>query len=179
MKIFRPLLAILIILCVQSSSNAQVITKYGDNVSTLNGIMRAYYDVVSVKKGEKVSYERDSLIHYPNVNVGWVGINKSNKTVFKYVGLKEYHRLSDPYLEKNGFYEKEISRKVEQFGGIYHVWSTYESRDTPGGKINERGINSIELFFDGTRFWILGWFFDAERKGNPIPALYLPGKKIE
>jgi hypothetical protein len=163
----------IMVVAIHYHATAQVITKYGDNVSTLNGMMKAYYDVVTVKKGEKVSYERDSLLHLPNVNVGWVQVTKAGKTDFKYVSLKEYHRLSDPYLEKDGFYEKEISRKVEHFGAIYHVFSTYESRNIPGGKVNERGINSIELFFDGTRFWILGWFFDAERKGNPLPKKYL------
>ena len=37
-------------------SQAQVTTKYGDDVSTLNGIMKAYYDVVTVKKGEKIDF---------------------------------------------------------------------------------------------------------------------------
>jgi hypothetical protein len=154
-------------------THAQVITKYGDNVSTLNGIMKAYYDVVTVKKGGKVSYERDSLIHWPNVSVGSAGISKNGKPAFHYMSLKEYHSRSDAYLEKDGFYEKEISRKVEKFGSIYHVWSTYESRNEAGGPIIERGINSVELYFDGTRFWILGWFFDGERKDNPIPKKYL------
>jgi hypothetical protein len=153
---------------------AQVLTKYGDNVSTLDGIMKAYYDVVTVKKGGKVLYERDSLIHWPNVNVGWGGLTKNGKSTFHYVSLKEYHRLSDALLEKDGFDEREVSRKVEKFGSIYHVWSTYESRNTAEGPVIERGINSIELFYDGARFWILGWFFDGERKDNPIPAEYLP-----
>jgi len=129
-----------------------------------------------LKKGGTVYYERDSLLHWPNVNVGWGGINKSGKSTFHYVSLKEYHRLSDPSLERDGFDEREISRKVEKFGNIYHVWSTYESRNAPDGPIIERGINSIELFYDGTRFWILGWFYDGERKDNPIPAEYLPKK---
>jgi hypothetical protein len=102
-----------------------------------------------------------------------VSISKSGKPMFHYMSLKEYHRLSDPSLEKDGFDEREISRKVEKFGAIYHVWSTYESRNEPNGPIIERGINSIELFNDGTRFWILGWFYDGERKDNPIPAEYL------
>jgi len=153
--------------------DAQVKTKYGDNVGTLDGIIKAYYDVVTVKKGEKPSYERDSLLHYGNVNVGWAGKSKSGKMTFKYVSLKEYHRLSDSYVAASGFDEREISRKVEKFGAIYHIWSTYESRNTKTGPVIERGINSIELFYDGTRFWILGWFFEAERKDNPIPAQYL------
>jgi len=151
----------------------QVATKYGDNVGTLDGIIKAYYDVVTVKKGEKPSYERDSLLHWPGAMVGSTGVGKNGKPVFHSMSLKRFHELSDPGLERDGFYEKEISRKAEQFGSIYHVWSTYESRNEPGGPIIERGINSIELYNDGTRFWILAWFFDGERKGNPIPPEYL------
>ena len=167
------LIAALLILSASRHAAAQVTTKYGDNVSTLNGIVKAYYDVVTVEKGGKVYYERDSLLHMPNVKVGSAGLTKAGKPVFKLMTLKEYHNRSDASLEKDGFYEKEISRKTEQFGAIYHVWSTYESRNSRTGPVIERGINSIELFYDGTRFWILGWFFDSERKGNPLPAKYL------
>jgi hypothetical protein len=152
---------------------AQSVTKYGDNVATLDGIMKAYYDVVTVKKGEKVRYERDSLLHVAGAQVGWNQQGKDGKPHLKMVSLKEYHRMSDEHLEKNGFYEIEISRKVENFGSIYHVFSTYETRNTYDGPIIGRGINSIELFFDGTRFWIITWVFDDERKDNPIPSEYL------
>lgn len=150
-KNILPLLIAIISIAVTFPAHSQVITKYGDNVSTLDGIIKAYYGVVSVKKGEKVSYERDSLLHIS----------------------MEYHKLADPSLSKNGFDEREIARRVEKFGSIYHVWSTYESRNTADGPVTERGINSIELFNDGTRFWILAWFYDGERKDNPIPAEYL------
>ena len=76
-------------------------------------------------------------------------------------------------LEKDGFYEKEISRKVENYGSVYHVWSTYEARNVADGPLLERGINSIQLFWDGTRFWILSWVFDNETNGNTIPKKYL------
>jgi hypothetical protein len=33
-------------------------TSFGDEVGTLDGIIKAYYDVVTVKKGEKISYVR-------------------------------------------------------------------------------------------------------------------------
>lgn len=166
---FIPLL-----FCVAfSSADAQVTTKFGDVVSTLDGIIKAYYDVVSVKQGEKPSYERDSMLHIADPQIGISSVDKDGKIVLRMMSLKKYHELSDPYLANNGFDEKEISRKVEQFGSIYHVWSTYESRNKPGGEIIERGINSIELFFDGTRFWIITWVFDSERKDNPIPKEYL------
>ncbi len=173
MKKLKYYLIALVLVSICCGAHAQVVTTYGDNLSTLNGIIKAYYDVVTVEKGQKPSYQRDSMLHVPNVNVGWATRSKDGKTGVKYVTLKEYHRQSDDYLAASGFYEKEISRKVEKFGAIYHVWSTYESRNTKTGPVIERGINSIELFYDGARFWILGWFFDNERKDNPIPAKYL------
>ena len=172
-KNILPLLIAIITIAMIFPAKAQVITKYGDNVSTLDGIIKAYYDVVTVKKGEKVSFERDSLLHIPNAHVGSGYVDKQSKQKFSYMTLKQYHKLADPSLSKDGFDEREIARRVEKFGSIYHVWSTYESRNTHDGPVIERGINSIELFYDGTRFWILGWFYDGERKDNPIPEEYL------
>jgi hypothetical protein len=137
-----------------------VLTKYGDDVGTLDGIIKAYYDVVSVKKGTKVIFERDSLLHIPGVRVGSAGIDAKGTPVLHYTTLKEYHRESDAYMEKDGFYEHETSRSVQNIRNIYHVWSGYEERHEQGGKIIGQGINSIELFYDGKRFWILGWFYD-------------------
>lgn len=153
--------------------NAQVLTKYGDNVSTLDGIMKAYYDVVTVKKGEKPVYQRDSSLHIPDSLCGMVRTKKDGSKVFDYMTLKEFHKRSDEFLTQEGFVEKEIGRKVEQFGNIYHVWSTYESRNTTDGPVIERGINSIEMYNDGTRFWLIAWYYDGESKTNPIPKEYL------
>jgi hypothetical protein len=172
-KYFAALACMFLLMCYSQNIVAQTVTKYGDNVTTLDGIMKAYYDVVTVKKGEKVSYERDSLLHIAGAQVGWNQQGKDGNPHLKMVSLKEYHQMSDEYLEKNGFYEIEISRKVEKFGSVYHVWSTYETRNTSDGPIIGRGINSVELFFDGSRFWIITWVFDDERKNNPIPSEYL------
>ena len=82
-------------------------------------------------------------------------------------------RVGD-YLEKNGFFEREIARRTEQFGHIAHVWSTYESRytvDDPEPFM--RGINSIQLFYDGTRWWIVTIYWQHESTAHPIPAKYL------
>lgn len=158
---------------IQPVVYSQVKTPFGDEVGTLDGIIKAYYDVVTVKKGEKVSYERDSLLHVPNALVGMAQAGKDGKVKVRLITLKQFHLNSDAYLEKDGFVEKEISRKVENFGAIYHVWSTYESKNVADGPVIERGINSIQLYFDGTRFWILSWVFDNETKEQPIPKKYL------
>lgn len=163
MKKWLFFLACVFIASVSNQTYAQqapVLTKFGDNVGTLDGIIKAYYDVVSVKKGEKVSYERDSLLHIAGVRVASAGVDAKGSPVIQYTSLKEYHRQSDAYMEKNGFYERETTRTVQNIRNIYHVWSSYESKYTPDGRVIAQGVNSIELYYDGNRFWILGWFYD-------------------
>lgn len=169
----RKLLLSIVLLFVATVIQAQQKTAFGDEVGTLDGIIKAYYDVVTVKKGEKVSFTRDSLLHISNASVGMAKRDKNGNVAVKFITLKQFHDESDAMLEKNGFYEREISRKVENFGAVYHVWSTYETRNTEDGPVIDRGINSIQLYFDGTRFWILSWVFDEESKEQPIPKKYL------
>jgi hypothetical protein len=79
---------------------------------------------------------------------------------------------SDAALVRDGLEEREIHRVTKRFGNIAHVFSTYELRraGAPAG----RGINSIQLFWDGERWWIASAVWDDERKDNPIPREYLP-----
>ena len=80
----------------------------------------------------------------------------------------------EPYFAEHGFYEKEIARRTEQFGQIAHVWSTYESRyNSDDPKPFMRGINSIQLFYDGGRWWIVTVYWQQESPEHPIPERYL------
>jgi hypothetical protein len=78
------------------------------------------------------------------------------------------------HIANNGFFEKEIARRTEQFGRIAHVWSTYESRhnaDDP--KPFMRGINSIQLFYDDARWWIVSIYWQHESSEHVVPEKYL------
>jgi hypothetical protein len=61
---------------------------------------------------------------------------------------------------------------------IAHVWSTYESRhkeDDPQPFM--RGINSIQLLYDDSRWWIVTVYWQHESPEDPIPEKYL--KRLE
>jgi hypothetical protein len=74
---------------------------------------------------------------------------------------------------RQGFYEKQIAVRVEQFGNIAHAFSTYESRYAAADpQPFTRGINSIQLLKDANRWWVVSIFWDAERPTNPLPAKY-------
>ena len=84
--------------------------------------------------------------------------------------VEEFIRASEPALRQQGFFESEIHRRVERFGAIAQVFSTYESRRAPGDKPFARGINSIQLLDDGQRWWVVTVFWQAETQDNPLPA---------
>lgn len=144
-----------------------------DDVKTLDGIIKAYYEVISGPAGEAPDYERDSSLHHPNALISVASTDKDGKPRLATMSLKKFY---DDFGGPRGtaFYEREIHRKTERFGNIVNVWSTYETSNSPDGKPLSRGINNIQLFFDGDRWWIVSWIYDNERPGNPIPAEYLP-----
>ena len=74
---------------------------------------------------------------------------------------------------KAGFYEAEVSRRMESFGSIAHVFSTYESRHAPGDKPFSRGINSFQLAREGDSWKVVTILWDTEREGSPLPDKYL------
>jgi hypothetical protein len=41
------------------------------------------------------------------------------------------------------------------------VWSHYASSKTEGGEPFTTGVNTITLWFDGTRWWVMNWMFDT------------------
>ena len=168
MKILR-ILSISILVLFLVPAYCQVPYPLHEDVSTLDGIIKAYYEVVSGPAGPKQT-ERDRSIHHPLANVMVTGITRTGERFLRMMSLKEFHENTPD----DEFYEKEINRVVETFGNITHVWSTYEFKDKLNGPVKGRGINSIQLYFDGQRWWILSWVYDSERTGNPIDPKYLP-----
>ena len=72
----------------------------------------------------------------------------------------------EPFFALNDFYEIEIGQRVERFGQVAHVWSLYEARPAPDSPILlRRGANSIQLFNDGARWWVVCTVWDNEREG--------------
>jgi hypothetical protein len=143
------------------------------DVATLDGILRAYYEVVSGPVGSSPDRARDESLHVPGARVGITQPGSDGKPTFETMTLGEFHdRFGEPRTVP--FYEWELHRVTQRFGDIAHVWSTYVTSDAPDGAPRSRGINSIQLHFDGARWWIVGWIFDTERADNPIPAEFLP-----
>ncbi len=133
-----------------------------DDVASIDGILRAYYEVVSGPAGGVTDAARDRSLHHPQAWVSIAGKDAAGKPVVRVMSLKDYHGDNAP--RKEAFWERETARVVSRSGNMVHVWSSYASARTEGGEPYERGVNSITLFHDGHRWWIMGWMFDAAVK---------------
>lgn len=141
------------------------------DVSTIEGIMKAFYETVSGGKGVPRQWSRDKTLYLPDVR--FIGLNeKSEKVSVSITNHTTFVNNTNEFFVKEGFTEREINRTVKRFGNIAHVFSVYES-STEDKKTKERGLNSIELFWDGTRWWISSVNWDTERANNPIPDEFL------
>jgi len=143
------------------------------DVATLDGLIAAYYDVISGPAGQPRQWSRDRTLYIPEIRFVSMSVRKDGQPVAHKMTHQEFVDSSNAGLLK-GFYEKEIHRDTQRFGNIAHVFSSYESRTKADGPVIARGINSIEAFWDGKRWWIANAIWDEERKDNPLPATYLP-----
>lgn len=146
------------------------------DVSSPDAILKALYDVISGPAGVKRDWDRFRSLFVLNARLMPTRPNPTGGASVMVWSADDYAALAGSSLEKSGFFEREIARKTEAYGNIMHVFSTYESRRTadPAEKPFARGINSIQLLKDGSRWWVVSIFWDAERPGNEIPAQYLP-----
>lgn len=140
-----------------------------EDVSSIDGIMKAYYEVVSGPANTPRDIARDLSLHHPKAQIFPLMHNKNGKPELLAFSIKEFHEWGKPVYDA-GFFESEIKRTVTSFGQTFHVWSIYETRTTPNGPVVSRGINNLQLYFDGQRFWILSSTWDSERPHNPIPT---------
>ncbi|MGA8270578.1 MAG: hypothetical protein WB919_03405 [Candidatus Sulfotelmatobacter sp.] len=146
-----------------------------EDVKSMDAILRAIYDVISGPAGGR-DWNRFRSVFLPQARFTQVGKGPDGSIFVISWNVDEFVRDGGEVFSKRPFYENAIVNRPESFGNMTQVFSSYESRNAPGEKPFERGINSIQLLNDGTRWWVVSIAWDSERPGNPLPAKFL-GKK--
>lgn len=155
---------------IQDSKPAPAPAAAKQDVESVDAIIKALYDVISGPAGKARDWNRFRSLFAPKAQL--VAVTTKRSLVMT---PEEYMTSSGPYLEKNGFFEREIARKLDAFGDIAHAFSTYESRHlAEDPKPFARGINSIQLMKSKDRWWVVSVFWCEENENRPLPAEYLP-----
>lgn len=145
------------------------------DVASIESIIAALYDVISGPPGQNRDWDRFRSLFTSGARLIVASPSPDGRVPSRNMTVEEYVAAADPFLKRDGFWEREIARRVERYGNVAHAFSTYESRvkaaDSPPFS---RGINSIQLVTNGERWWVVTILWDFERPGNPIPHEYLP-----
>jgi len=142
------------------------------DVSSIDSIIKAFYATITGPKGQPRQWSRDRTLYTPDVR--FVSLSEQDGKIRSVISThQQFVNSTNESFVGGGFTEREINRVVRRFGNIAHIFSTYEFTNDAGTD-EGRGINSIELFWDGTRWWISAASWDDERPNNPIPKEHLP-----
>jgi hypothetical protein len=135
----------------------------------------AVYNVISGPAGHR-DWDRFDTLFAPGARL--ISTKRKDGVVTATVMTpKEYSTKAGDYFKDHGFFERPAANRVQRFGDIAHVFSTYESRhDASDEKPFARGINSFQLVRIGDDWKVLTIFWEEEDATRPIPAEYLPAR---
>jgi hypothetical protein len=141
-----------------------------------DSLIATLYKVISGPAGAARDWGQFRTLFHPSARLmATVADTATKGFALRVMSPDEYIAGPGKRITERGFFEQEIFRVTEGFGQILHAFSTYAAR-TKADDANPfvRGINSIQLFNDGKRWWILSVMWDSERPTNPIPERYVP-----
>ena len=146
------------------------------DVASVEDVVHAFYSVISTPAGEKLNQTRLQSLFVPDGRIAVsVPPTPSRAADVVFFSVEEYAAKYGAETS-TGFYDSNPSNQIEIFGGMVHVYSTFESRRRLADpKPMASGIKSFELLKSGDRWYIVEIYWDWERPDNPIPARYLHG----
>ncbi|OLC98970.1 MAG: hypothetical protein AUH86_03605 [Acidobacteria bacterium 13_1_40CM_4_58_4] len=139
-----------------------------EDVKSIDSIMAALYGVISGPAGER-DWNRFRSLFLPQAHLTSAAKGGDGVVRIHPMSVEDYVRLAGDYFAQHSFFESPIVSRVQSFGNVSQVFSSYESWHAAGETPFARGINSIQLLYDGNRWWIVSILWDEERAGNPLP----------
>ncbi|MDX1492963.1 MAG: hypothetical protein R3253_02735 [Longimicrobiales bacterium] len=144
------------------------------DVASIDAIVAAVYDVISGEAGEARDWDRFRSLFADGATLSAVGRTPAGEIRRVVMTPDSYIERNGVFLERDGFFEKEIGRVTERYARIAHAFSSYESyRSASDAEPFARGINSFQFMNDGNRWWIVSIFWQGESPDFPIPAEYI------
>lgn len=145
------------------------------DVASPEAVVTALYDVISGPAAQPRDWDRFRSLFLPNARLAFILATPSGDKRLFNLTVDEFIRLAGPgYQSGAGFWEREIGQRIDRYGTVAHVFTTYETRLAgPSAPVAERGINSIQTIQHEGRWWIVNLVFDSETAANPIPSEYV------
>jgi hypothetical protein len=133
------------------------------DVATLDAILHTFYETVSGSAGQPREWDRFRSLFLPEGRLMPIVSIAGERAGLRFLSTEDFIHRVDPIFATEDFWERESSRQTETFGRFAHVMSFYDSLRSPNGPPFERSANSIQLFNDGLRWWIVNVMWNTSR----------------
>ena len=141
----------------------------------LDALINALYRSISGADNDERDWALQAQLFHPDARQMRTGVDDGRPWI-KAMTAEEYRVNASELLRDRPFFEVEIGRSIQRFGNIAHVLSTYEAREHPDDPaVERRGVNSIQCYHDGERWWIVNMIWDNERPGLRLPPTWING----
>jgi hypothetical protein len=133
----------------------------------LDRVIHEMYEQVSFEPGRRPDWTRQREIFAPDARL----VRITDEGVFEFT-LESYAREFDRMIESGempGLWEGEVWRETFLLGDMAQVLSGYETRRTRSSEVFGRGVNGIQLFQRGGRWWISAMIWRREGKTVRMP----------
>lgn len=141
------------------------------DLAGIDQAIRGVYEVISGPPGQKRDFDRMRSMFAPNATLKAIGPKG-----LRGGSLEDYISRNAAILEKEGFTERELGRRVELWGGLATAWSAYDGR-TASGSFHERGINSFQLVKIDGKWLVASILWQEETRDVPLPANLTKGAR--
>ncbi len=160
------------------SASAQMGKTYTADVQSVEAAMDALLETISGPAERSIDWDRFRNLFRGDVPF-YIRSNRNGQWSIAELSVEKYINNIGPNLEKRDFFETASNLHISRYGDMASVFMVYESMAAPGEKPFDRGINSIELMFDGDRWWIVSLMWQAESTGVAIPKKWLKKNKYQ
>jgi hypothetical protein len=159
-----------------ASNEIQMPEEASKDMTTIDALIAELYQSISGPASKQRDWDRLRSLFFPGARLlRTVASSDVPMAQLSAMTVEEFIAAVQPHFQTTAFYELELARREDRFSHIAQVFSTYGAFSDPDGREPlGRGINSIQLWFDGRRWWIASLLWDDERWGTAVPAQYLP-----
>ena len=133
------------------------------DLAGIDAAIRGVYEVISGPPGQKRDFDRMRSLFAPGATMKAIGPKDLHGG-----SVEDYIARDKDILERDGFTERELGRRLQLWGGLATAWSSYDGR-TANGSFHERGINSFELVKIDGKWLIASILWQEETPDNPLP----------
>jgi len=131
--------------------------------SNIDSVIETMYSVISGPAGQPRDWALLRSLYHPQARLMVAPHAGKQALPLRVMTVDEFIARLDKIFATESFWERETKRHVEHFGRIAHVVCDYESLHALNEAPFTTGRKSMQMFNDGTRWWVVSAMWNTER----------------